>query len=99
MSVVLPEFFQPTIPISGGPLATPPLRREKSARFLQILRRVHVEERINRLAADLHDRKIDDDTALLHGEAMHGANTLAQRFGQCIRQRDAPYADDGRPLP
>src|ERR1700681_1022263 len=76
MSVVLPEFFQPTIPISGGPLATRLLRREKCARFLQILRRVHVEERIDRLAADLHERKIDDDAALRHGEAMHGANAL-----------------------
>src|SRR5690349_8717005 len=62
-SVVLPEFFQPTMPTKTGGLATGVLGLEKCARRLEVGGRVDVEERVDAGAADLDRAEVGHDAA------------------------------------
>ena len=89
-SVVLPEFFQPTMPMSRGGSATRGLGGEQRARLLEIGRRIDVEERIDVRAADLHGTEVGNRAALRIGEAMQRAHILLERLGERLGKFEAP---------
>ena len=71
-SVVLPEFFQPTMPMSGGASATRRSAGEQRTRLLEVGRRIDIEERIDAARRRCLDRaEVGDGAALRVGEAVH----------------------------
>src|SRR5688572_8129783 len=89
-SVVLPEFFHPTMPTNMGGLPTGRLACKEGARLFEVGWGIDVEERIDVRAADDYGREVGDSAPLRVGEAVQRAHVLLQRLGDGAYQVGAP---------
>ena len=88
--VVFPEFFQPTMPMRRGGLATSGLGSEQRACLFQIRRCIDVEEGIDGGAADFHGTEVGDRASLRICEAVQRKHILLELLGERIGKLNAP---------